>query len=88
MTGEELRSLCEGRVEALRWFSKHRVSEVSEKQIKLADRLGPSAASLAPEGYDGLYNLGSLWMGCVFHRGDLTVDFIQVHKYEDEGFFT
>ena len=72
MAGEELRSLGEGRVEALRGFSKHRPSEVSEKkQIKLADRLGPSAASLAAEGCNALYNLGSLWLDCVFYRGYL-----------------
>ena len=71
MTGEELRSFGEGRVEALRGFYKHRLSEVSEKQIKLADRLGPSAASLAAEGCDALYNLGSLWLDCVFYRGYL-----------------
>ena len=68
MAGEELRSLGEGRVEALRGFSKHRLSEVSEKQIKLTDRLSPNAASLAAEGCDALYNLGSLWLGCVFYR--------------------
>ena len=71
MAGEELRSLSEGRVEALRGFSKHRLSEVSKRQIKLADRLGPSAASFAAESCDALYNLRSLWLDCVFYRGHL-----------------
>ena len=71
MAGEELRSLGEGCAEALRGFSKHRLSEVSEMQIKLADRSGPSAASLAAEGCDTLYNLWSLWLDCVFYRGYL-----------------
>ena len=72
MAGEEVRSFGEGRVEALRGFSKHRLSEVSENKIKkLADRLGPSAASLAAEGCDALYNLESLWLDCVFYRGYL-----------------
>ena len=71
MAGEELRSLGEGRVEALRGFSKHRLSEVSEMQIKLADRLGPSTAYLAAEDCDTLYNLRSLWLDCIFYRGYL-----------------
>ena len=71
MADEELRSLGEGRVEALRGFSKHRLSEVSKRQIKLADILGPSAASLAAESGDALYNMGSLWLDCVFYRAYL-----------------